>query len=118
MRLTRPVLLISFAFVAACSVEQPKTQSAAAVAQVSLDNAYQVRYATMNADSTIRVANTGARGGIPAGGVGPGGEICANLYGFTANGQMAGCCSCLVPPNGLGTLSTRTDCSGARFRAW
>jgi dipeptidyl aminopeptidase/acylaminoacyl peptidase len=29
MRLTRPVLLISFAFVAACSVEQPKTQSAA-----------------------------------------------------------------------------------------
>ena len=81
-----------------------------AFAQVSTDNAYQVRY-TVNlnqGDSFIRIVNTGARGGVPAT-PGPGGEICADVYGFAPNGQMNSCCSCLVPPDGFVSLSVWQD---------
>ena len=82
--------------------------AAVAPAQVSTDNAYQVRYTEYlsKGDSRIRIVNTGARGGV-SGAPGPGGEICTNVYAFAPNGQMKGCCTCLVPPDGLVALSVR-----------
>ena len=76
--------------------------AAVALAQVSTDNAYQTRYVANLAqgDSFIRIGNTGARGGVPAT-PGPGGEICANVYSFATTGQMAACCTCLVPRTAL-----------------
>ena len=84
--------------------------AAVALAQVSTDNAYQTRYVANLAqgDSSIRIGNTGARGAVPAT-PGPGGEICANVYSFATTGQMAACCTCLVPPDGLVSLSVRQD---------
>jgi len=81
-----------------------------ALAQVSTDTPYQVRYAEnlAKADARIRIVNTGARGGVSAT-PGPGGEICANVYAFVPNGQMKACCTCLVPADGLVSLSVRDN---------
>jgi len=81
-----------------------------ATAQVSSDGIYHVRYTEglSKADSRIHIVNTGARGGvsIPPG---PGGEICANIYAFQPSGQMKDCCTCLVPADGLVSLSVRDN---------
>lgn len=92
---------------------------AVAFAQVSTDNAFQVRYASnlpaigsANPDSVVNITNTGARGlvtnqsGTTAS---IGGAICVNVYGFAADEQMVGCCSCPVTPNGLVSLSAAQD---------
>lgn len=63
------------------------------------DAPFQIRYATnLNiADSYINISNSGASG-TP-------GDICANVYAFSPDQQMVSCCSCLVTPNALVTLS-------------
>jgi uncharacterized repeat protein (TIGR01451 family) len=57
-------------------------------------------------DQTVRITNTGtANGGSPAATL----DLCANIYVFRADQQLAACCSCLTTPNGLRTLSVDFD---------
>ena len=51
------------------------------------------------ADGTVFITNPGTSGG----------DLCADIYVFDANGEMAECCGCPVPQNGLLTLSINGD---------
>jgi len=55
-------------------------------------------------DQTVRITNTGTAtvGGATA-------DLCANIYVFRNDQQLTECCSCLVTPNGLRTLSVDFD---------
>jgi hypothetical protein len=70
-------------------------------AQVTTDSPFQVRYAANLAagDSYINITNTGVTGG----------NICVNVYTFSPDEQLISCCSCVVTPNGLVSLSARND---------
>jgi hypothetical protein len=91
------------------------TASAAAFAQANatLDTPFQVKYASnLNiGDSVFNISNTGAIGAaLPSGTTAATtGSICANVYTFSADEQMVSCCSCPVTPNGLKSLSAKTD---------
>jgi hypothetical protein len=54
------------------------------------------------ADGTVFITNPGASGGV----------LCADIYVFDASGEMAECCGCPVPQNGLLTLSINRDLTG------
>jgi hypothetical protein len=56
-------------------------------------------------DQTVRITNTGTA--IVAGDGTA--DLCANIYVFRNDQQMTECCSCLVTPNGLRTLSVDFD---------
>ncbi len=70
-------------------------------------DALQVRYAArLNfGDSFINITNAGtqstATGGLT--------NICANVYAFTADEYMLACCSCVVTPDALVSLSVLRD---------
>ncbi|HXJ83987.1 MAG TPA: hypothetical protein VMS64_35545 [Candidatus Methylomirabilis sp.] len=51
------------------------------------------------ADGTVFIVNPGTSGG----------DLCADTYVFDRNGEMVSCCGCLVPQNGLVTLSINDD---------
>jgi hypothetical protein len=72
-------------------------------------DSFQVRYASnLNiGDSVINCTNTGTMT-LPTG-LTTTGNICANWYVFDANEELISCCSCLVTPNGLCSLSAKTD---------
>jgi hypothetical protein len=50
-------------------------------------------------DATVRADNPGTSGG----------DLCAAIFVFDANEEMSECCSCLVTPDGLRTLSVNSD---------
>ena len=64
-------------------------------------DAFQVRYASnLNiGDSVINITNAGTSGG----------NICANVYTFSPDEQLISCCSCVVTPNALVSLSANSD---------
>src|SRR5579864_8792532 len=50
-------------------------------------------------DATFRLTNPGTAGG----------NICASIYVFDSQQEMSECCSCLLTPDGLRTLSVNGD---------
>lgn len=69
-------------------------------------SAYHVSYAANLdiADSFVNLTNFGTLNGND-----PSGRICVNVYVFDPNEEPVSCCSCMVTPNGLNTLSARND---------
>ncbi len=74
---------------------------------------FQIRYASnlTQGDSVINISNTGVNG---ASLTGPGfggaqGNICVNAYAFSPDEQLISCCSCLLTPNALASLSVNGD---------
>src|SRR5256885_9139608 len=81
---------------------------------ITADSPFQVRYASnLNiGDSVVNISNTGARGGVglqSGTAASIGGSICANVYTFSPDEQLVSCCSCPVTPNGLVSLSVKSD---------
>jgi hypothetical protein len=68
---------------------------------ITADSPFQVRYAAhLNVgDSFVNISNSGASGG----------NICTNVYTFAPDEQLISCCSCVVTPNALVSLSARND---------
>jgi hypothetical protein len=94
--------------------------SAIALAQVPVvlghDGPFQVGFAAnLNiGDSVVNLTNDGANGGffVPASVVGLNstfGNLCVNVYTFDPQEEEIACCSCLVTPNGLNSLSVKND---------
>jgi hypothetical protein len=54
---------------------------------------------TGDPDGTLRITNAGTSGG----------NLCAAIYVFDSTQELTECCSCLVTPNGLRTLSVNTN---------
>jgi hypothetical protein len=84
-----------------------------ASAALSAGSVFAVNYAAnLNAgDSIINIINTGENG-APLNGPGYGaviGNLCVNVYAFSADEQLIDCCSCLVTPDGLAVLSIDND---------
>jgi hypothetical protein len=73
----------------------------ASIAFAQPTDAFQVRYASnLNiGDSVINITNAGTTGG----------NICANVYTFSPDEQLISCCSCVVTPNALVSLSANGD---------
>ncbi len=69
-------------------------------------DAFQVNYASnLNiGDSFVNLTNAGTVSGAD-----PAGRICANVYTFDPAEELISCCSCLVTPNGLNSLSDQSD---------
>jgi len=72
-----------------------------ATASITVGDVMQVGYASnlSEGDSYVNITNSGQSGG----------NICVNVYAFNANEAMVACCSCLVSPGGLASLSVRND---------
>src|SRR5262245_3977465 len=69
--------------------------------------AFQVRYAAnLNiGDSVINITNAGTAN-TAAGALS---NLCANVYTFSPDEQLIACCTCVVTPNALVSLSARND---------
>ncbi len=74
------------------------------------EEAFQVRYASNLpvGDSVVNLTNTGTLT-VNGPNLTTTGNICVNVYTFDASEELISCCSCLVTPNGLNSLSARAD---------
>ena len=74
-------------------------------------DAYQVHYAAnLNAgDSVINFTNNGSSSGDAGLNGAQNGNICVNVYTYSPDEQLVSCCSCMVTPNGLASLSVVND---------
>jgi len=95
-------------------VTSDQTQpGAAASAVIFVGNPFQVSYfPNLNlGDSAINITNAGTLGASLASGTSASttGALCANVYAFSPDEQLIGCCSCPVTPNGLVSLSANAD---------
>ena len=82
------------------------------LAFAQLDISYQIGYAAnLNVgDSVVNISNSGAQGGFyGATPVSTIGNICVNAYVFDPQEEEIGCCACLTTPNGLYSLSVKSD---------
>ncbi len=72
------------------------------VINIAVPDAFQIDYASnLNiGDSVVNITNAGTVNGAD-----PLGEICANVYTFDPAEELISCCTCLVTPNGLDSLS-------------
>jgi hypothetical protein len=79
-----------------------------APAQVA-DTAYQIAYAAnLNiGDSVVNMSNDGLNGGFFTGKAA--GSLCVNVYTFDPSEEEISCCYCLVTPDGLNSLSAKSD---------
>jgi hypothetical protein len=57
-------------------------------------------------DGTLRITNVGTQVGSKTD---PSGNLCALIYVFDPNQELAECCSCKITPDGLLTLSVNND---------
>src|ERR1700688_2126143 len=73
------------------------------------DGNYQMGYAAnLNiGDSVVNISNDGHQGGFFSHKFT--GSLCANVYVFDAAEEEIACCYCLVTPNGLNSLSAKSD---------
>ena len=87
----------------------PNANNGPSVVMFTPINAFQVRYVSnINiGDSVIDITNTGSSSttGFPV----QNGNLCVNVYAFSPDEQLVSCCSCLVTPDGLVSLSARND---------
>jgi hypothetical protein len=67
---------------------------------------YEISYASnlLIGDSYVNLTNAGSFNGFD-----PAGRICANVYVFDPSEELIACCSCLVTPDGLRSLSAKQD---------
>ena len=108
----RNLILVALAFSMVAFAQAPSqpgnvsTGLAAPGNFAEADGVYQLRYfANLQvADSYINATNAGTYSGID-----PNGRICANFYGYDPKEEPINCCSCLITPNGLVSLSLRND---------
>ena len=77
--------------------------------QFSFDQPYQIGYAAnLNVgDSVVNMTNSGVQGGFAS--LSSHGNICVNVYTFDPQEEEIACCSCVVTPNALVSLSVRND---------
>jgi len=72
---------------------------------ITADGPYQVNYASrLNlGDDVVNITNDGASAGanVPIAGGNTFGYICANIYVYAPDQELAACCSCAVSPNSL-----------------
>ena len=61
-------------------------------------------------EADLNIVNPGSTGGYSNDEVGDiNGDLCANIYVFKADQELAECCSCYISPNGLRTLTVDGD---------
>jgi len=78
----------------------------------SYDIGYYVNANMGFPDAQLHVSNPGSTGGFGAGETSTsvaGGDLCANVYVFTPDQQLAECCSCKISPNGMQAFSLAND---------
>ena len=99
MHLRVPILLVAALALSVAAFGQ-------AIPGVPSD-AFQVRYAAnLNlGDSVINISNAGTQN-TAAGALT---NICVNVYAFSPDEQLVSCCSCMVTPNALVSLSVNQD---------
>ncbi len=83
-------------------------------AAIAPTDSYQLNYASNLSigDSVVNLTNSGALNGLD-----PAGNICVNVYTMDAAEEMISCCSCLVTPNALDSLSVLNDLVADRLTA-
>jgi hypothetical protein len=97
-------------FDAACSAPTPPTRTSVAGFVVALLDFYSIGYsANLNVgDSVVNLSNDGTQGGFYPN-TGGAGNLCVNVYAFDPQEEEVACCSCLVTPDGLNSISAKSD---------